>query len=315
MASKKNSWPVVQFEESKETIYLLHQWTQIVGKVRLKKTPWQNHSWHVALYVDPQGLTTGPIPYENGIFEIKFDFTHHELKIRTSNGTQDRFALGGQNVASFYEHLMEQLKYLGIAAKINTTPNEIPDAVAFPKNTKRLNYQANEAQKLWKALVHIQNVFTVFKTKFTGKHSPIHFFWGSFDLAYTRFSGRRAPEFEGQMPNMPLEIMQEAYSHEVFSVGFWPGSEKLPSPCFYAYCYPNNPEFKAEKIQPEEAFWSEEMGEFLLPYEFVQKSADPQTMLLDFLQSTYDAATKTGAWDRSNLDCDFSHLDQKKKSQ
>lgn len=310
MATKKNSWPVLNFEENKDTVYLLHQWTQIVGKVRLKKSPWQNHSWHVSLYVDSQGLSTGMIPYENGVFDIKFDFIHHELKVKTSNGTRDRFALGGQTVASFYEQLMEKLKFLGIDVKIVTTPNEIPNPIPFPKNKKRLMYQANAAQSLWKALVQIQNVFKVFEAKFTGKSSPIHFFWGSFDLAYTRFSGRKAPEFTGEVPNIPLAVMQEAYSHEVFSVGFWPGSEQSPTAVFYAYCYPNHPEFQNEEILPEKAFWHKEMGEFMLPYEVVQKSAKPQETLLQFLDSSYAAATKVGDWDRGNLDCDFSHLDR-----
>ncbi|UZD23774.1 DUF5996 family protein [Algoriphagus halophytocola] len=310
MATKKNSWPVLNFEESKDTIYLLHQWTQIVGKVRLKKSPWQNHSWHVSLYVDSQGLTTGLIPYENGVFDIKFDFIHHELKIKTSNGTRDRFALGGQTVASFYEQLMEKLKFLGIAVEIVTTPNEIPNPIPFPKNKKRLVYQANAAQSLWKALVQIQTVFRVFEAKFTGKSSPIHFFWGSFDLAYTRFSGRKAPVFTAEVPNIPLAVMQEAYSHEVFSVGFWPGSEQSPEAVFYAYCYPNHPEFQAQPVLPEKAFWQQDMGEFMLPYEVVQKSSKPQEILLQFLDSTYSAASKVGDWDRENLDCDFTQFEQ-----
>lgn len=311
MASKKSTWPVFQFTDCKDTINLLHQWTQIVGKVRLRKSPWQNHSWHVSLYVDHQGLTTGNIPYENGVFEIMFDFIHHELKIKTSSGTRDRFPLGGQTVASFYEMLMEKLKFLGIDVKINTMPNEIVGAIPFTKNTKKLPYQANEAQKFWKVLVQIQNVFTLFRSKFTGKSSPIHFFWGSFDLAYTRFSGRKAPLFQGEMPNMPLAVMQEAYSHEVFSVGFWPGGIAFPTPVFYAYSYPNLPQFKEEAVEPKEAFWSEDMGEFMLSYEEVQKSANPSETLMAFLISTYAAAAKVANWDRDLLDCDFSHLEKK----
>lgn len=311
MALKKNSWPVFQFEENKDTIYLLHHWTQIVGKVRLKKSPWQNHSWHVSLYVDAQGLTTGNIPYEGGVFDIKFDFIHHELRIKTSNGTRDRFALGGQTVASFYENLMEKLKFLGVEVKIHSTPNEIPDPIPFLKNKKRLMYQANAAQSLWKALVQIQNVFGVFRTKFTGKNSPIHFFWGSFDLAYTRFSGNKAPEFSGQVPHIPVKVMKEAYSHEAFSVGFWPGSEAFKTPVFYAYCYPNYPEFQNETVSPDKAYWSKEMGEFMLTYDEVSKSPDPAKTLLDFLQSTYEAAAKSGNWNRENLDCDFSYMDKK----
>ena len=311
MASKKNSWPVFQFEENKDTVYLLHQWSQIVGKVRLKKSPWQNHSWHVSLYLDSQGLTTGLIPYNGGVFEIKFDFIHHELRMKTSNGTRDRFELRGQTVASFYEQLMEKLKFLGVEVKIHDTPNEIPNPIPFPKNKKRLMYQANAAQTLWKILVQIHNVFGVFRTRFTGKNSPIHFFWGSFDLAYTRFSGNKAPEYPGEVPNIPLSVMQEAYSHEVFSVGFWPGSELFPTPVFYAYCYPNYPGFNETNISPASAFWNSEMGEYMLNYTDVQKSSAPADMLLEFLQSTYEAAAKLGNWDQGNLDCDFSHMEKK----
>ncbi|WP_075351010.1 DUF5996 family protein [Algoriphagus marinus] len=312
MANKKNTWPILQFDELKDTIYLLHHWTQIVGKVRLKKSPWQNHSWHVTLYVESQGLTTGLIPYENGSFEIRMDFIHHELRIKTTNGTQDRFSLAGQTVASFYQQLMEKLKFLGIQVKIHPIPNEMPDPIAFAKNNKKFIYQANAAQKIWKALVYVNKEFNSFRSKFTGKSSPVHFFWGSFDLAYTRFSGKKAPVFEADVPNIPKAVMQESYSHEVFSVGFWLGNESFPTPSFYAYCYPNHPEFKEETVQPKEAYWSSDMGEFLLPYEVVQKSSNPEETLRSFLQSTYEAATKVGNWDRESLDCDFSHFDQKK---
>lgn len=311
MVAKKNSWPVFQFEENKDTIYLLHQWSQIVGKVRLKKSPWQNHSWHVSLYVDAEGLTTGLIPYENGVFDIRFDFIHHELKIKTSNGTRDRFALGGQTVASFYEQLMEKLKFLGVEVKIHDSPNEVPDPIPFLKNKKRIMYQANAAQSLWKTLVHIQNVFGIFRTRFTGKSSPIHFFWGSFDLAYTRFSGNEAPAFSGQVPNIPASVMHEAYSHEVFSVGFWPGSEAFKTPVFYAYCYPNYPDFQHALISPDKAYWNKDMGEFMLSYDEVRKSSAPQETLLEFLQSCYEAAAKSGDWDRKKLDCDLSYLEKK----
>ena len=310
MASKKSNWPIFKYEDCKDTISLLHLWTQIVGKVRLKKSPWQNHSWHVSLYVDHQGLTTGNIPYENGVFEIMFDFIHHELKIKTSSGTRDRFPLGGQTVASFYEMLMEKLKFLGIDVKIHGKPNEIAGAIPFAKNSKRIQYQANQAQNFWKTLVQIQNVFLKFKGKFTGKQSPIHFFWGSFDLAYTRFSGRKAPEFQGELPNMPLAVMQEAYSHEVCSFGFWPGSEAFPTPVFYSYCYPNHPDFQNQKISPDSAYWNKDMGEFMLNYEDVQKSSNPSETLMAFLQSSYDAGSHVSNWDRESLDCDFTHFEK-----
>jgi len=310
MALKKNSWPVFQFEECKETIYLLHQWTQIVGKVRLTKSPWQNHSWHVSLYVDSQGLITGPIPYEGGIFEIKFDFIRHELKIKTSNGTRDRFSLGGQTVASFYQQLMEKLSFLGIEVSIHGSPNEITKPIPFAKNLNRIPYHANHAQKLWKVMVQVHNVFTVFQTRFTGKSSPIHLFWGSFDLSYSRFSGRKAAEFSGEVPNIPSDVLREAYSHEMFTVGFWPGKEDFPTPCFYASVNPNYPEFQFCKIQPPEAFWSSDLGKFILPYESVQKSSKPQETLLSFLQSAYEHAANAGNWDRDVLDCDFSYYEK-----
>ncbi len=314
MAAKKNNWPILQYDEIKDTLYLLHHWSQIIGKVRLNKSPWQNHSWHVTLYVDSQGLTTGLVPYEGGGFEIRMDFIHHEVRIKTTNGTRDRFSLSGQTVASFHQQLMEKLKYLGIEVKINSMPNEMRNPISFSKNKKPIPYQANAAQKIWKTMVLVAKEFNFFRSKFTGKQSPVHFFWGSFDLAYTRFSGAKAPKFEADVPNIPLEVMQESYSHELFSVGFWPGNESFPKPAFYAYCYPNLPEFKEESLAPSQAYWSSDLGEFLLDYEVVQRSTDPQETLQNFLQSTYEAAAKVANWDRSSLDCDFSHLNQKIRS-
>ncbi|MFT7204595.1 MAG: hypothetical protein ACI9UV_002647 [Algoriphagus sp.] len=312
MATKKNTWPELLYEELKDTLYLLHHWSQIVGKVRLKKSPWQNHSWHVPLYVEAQGLTTSLIPYESGAFEIRMDFIHHEIRIKTTNGTQDRFPLAGQTVASFYQTLLEKLKFLGIEVRIDAIPNEIPDPIPFAKNKKAIPYQANAAQKIWKSLVLISKEFNTFKSKFTGKHSPVHFFWGSFDLAYTRFSGRKAPKFEYKVPHIPLAVMQESYSHEVFSVGFWPGNASFPKPAFYAYIYPNLPEFKDEKLSPTEVYWSTDLGEFILEYEVIQKASNPQEQLQSFLQSAYEAAAKVAEWDRESLDCDFTHLNQQK---
>jgi hypothetical protein len=314
MATKKNTWPELPYDELKDTLYLLHHWSQIIGKVRLKKSPWQNHSWHVPLYVEAQGLTTSLIPYESGAFEIRMDLIHHEIRIKTTNGTQDRFPLAGQTVASFYQQLMEKLKFLGIEVKIHAIPNEIPDPIPFDKNKKVIQYQANAAQKIWKSLVLISKEFNTFKSKFTGKHSPVHFFWGSFDLAYTRFSGRKAPKFEYEVPHIPLAVMQESYSHEVFSVGFWPGNASFPKPAFYAYIYPNLPEFKDEKLSPAEVYWSTELGEFILEYEVIQKSSTPQDLLQSFLQSAYEAAAKVANWDRESLDCDFTHLNQRNRS-
>lgn len=310
MAPKKNSWPVFQFEECKETIYLLYQWAQIVGKVRLTKSPLQNHSWDVSLYVDSQGLITGPIPYEGGIFEIKFDFIRHELKIKTSNGTRDRFALGGQTVASFYQQLIEKLSYLGIEVSIHGSPNEVPETIPFAKNLNRIPYHANQAQKIWKVMVQVHNVFTVFQTRFTGKSSLIHLFGGSFDLSYSRFSGRKVPEFSGEVPSIPSDVLREAYSHEMFTIGFWPGNENFPTPCFYASVNPNFPEFQLGLLDPSEAIWSRDLEKFILPYESVQKSSKPQETLLSFLQSAYEHAANAGNWDRDALDCDFSNYEK-----
>lgn len=309
MAVKKNSWPVFQYDECKETIYLLHQWTQIVGNIRLKKSPWQNHAWHVSLYIDSQGLITGPIPYESGIFEIKFDFNRHELKIKTSNGTRERFAFAGQTVSSFYQQLMEKLSFLGIEVTISGSPNKFPEPVPFTKNPDRIPYHANQAQKIWKVMVQVHNVLTIFQTRFTGKSSPIHLFWSSFDLRYSRFSGRRALIFSGENINIPMDVLRDAYSQEVFTIGFLPGTADFPTPCLYASVNPNYPDFQYGKIQPDEAFWSKELGKFILPYEIVQKSSQPQETLLSFLQSTYEHAANVGNWDREVLDCDFSYLE------
>ncbi|MHA7131873.1 DUF5996 family protein [Algoriphagus namhaensis] len=306
MAGNGLQWPVLNFQESESTFELLHHWTQIVGKVRLKLSPKKNHSWHVTLYLDPAGLTTGPIPYGSGIFEIKFDFNRHELKIKTSSGRQDRFALAGQTVASFYEQLLEKLEYLGVKVKIHGSPNELPEAVPFAKNKKRLLYQPEAAKSFWKALICIKRTLLEFGEQFAGKCSPIHFFWGSFDLAYTRFSGRKAPKFSGSIPNMPSHVMEEAYSHELYSVGFWPGNKDFPEPSFYAYCYPNLPEFKEEPVQPKEAYWNEALGEFMLSYAAVQKSPDGHKKLLEFCNSTYHAAAKVANWDRDALETDFN---------
>ncbi len=298
-------WPEINFEESETTFQLLHQWTQMVGKVRLKLSPKKNHSWHVTLYPNSEGLTTGPIPYGPGLFEIKFDFNRHELKIKTSSGRQDKFALGGQTVASFYDQLMEKLDYLGIEVKIHNSPNEIPNAIPFPENTEKLPYHPAAAKNFWKALICMKRTFLEFGESFAGKCSPIHFFWGSFDLAYTRFSGRLAPKFEGELPNMPQDVMAEAYSHELFSVGFWPGNKEFPEPSFYAYIYPNLEDFKKQKVEPKEAYWNDTLGEFMLSYDEVQKSTNGNKTLLEFLNSSYDAGAKVAGWDMEALEAKF----------
>lgn len=304
---KSHSWPELNYRQLKDTVATVHMWTQMVGKVRLTQTPWINHSWHVTLYVSPLGLTTGSIPYEDGSFQIDLDFIDHQLHIFTSTGKKTSFPLGAKTIAAFYTELMDNLKTVGIDTEIYAVPNEVDPAIPFLENQTPCTYHGDVMHNYWQALVKINNVFVKFRAGFDGKCSPVHFFWGAFDLAVTRFSGRKAPLHPGGTPNIPVAVMQEAYSHEVSSCGFWPGSEQFPQPAFYAYCYPTPDEFGAQKVAPEGAFYSKEMGEFFLPYHIVQQAADPEVSLLKFLQSTYDAAAITGNWDK-NLQCDLSGL-------
>ena len=302
---QKQEWPELKFDSLKDTIGTVHLWLQIVGKIRLKKMPWINHSWHVALYVSPRGLTTGGIDYENGIFELEFDFVNHKLLITTSNAGDDFLNLYPRSVASFYKELFEKLNGLGINVKIYPKPNEVDPAIPFAEDEIHTSYDPVQMNLFWKALVKIQPVFTEFRSRFTGKCSPVHLFWGGFDLAVTRFSGREAPLYENAMPNMPLRIMQESYSHEVSSAGFWAGSELFPQPVFYSYSYPTPAAFGDQPVLPKEAFYSKEMGEFFLPYDIVIKSPEPEKMLMQFLQSTYEASAKTGNWDTNALEFNF----------
>jgi hypothetical protein len=304
----KHPWPILRFEELKETIATVHLWTQIVGKIRLENMPWLNHSWHVTLYISPRGLTTGSIPYGSEIFQIDFDFISHELIILSSSGKQEKLALYPRSVASFYEELFRKLKEMGIKMNIHPKPNEVVNAIPFLQDEEHNSYDANGMNLLWRAFIKADVVFTRFRALFTGKASPVHFFWGSFDLAVTRFSGRTAPKHPGGAPNMPDRVMQEAYSHEVSSCGFWPGNAQSPIPVFYSYCYPTPQDFGRQAVEPSEAFFSEDMGEFFLPYESVQNSADPDDTLMRFLLSTYKAAAKTGHWEE-NLECNLSYLE------
>ena len=302
---KNSTWPDLRFKDLKETLETVHLWTQIVGKVRLVKMPWLNHSWHVTLYVSPRGLTTGSIPYEKGLFQIDFDFISHRLTISTSENGQYQFGLYQRTVSSFYGELFEKLSTAEVEAVIYARPNELETAIPFEKDEVHFRYDPVQIHLFWQALVKIEAVFTRFRAQFNGKCSPVHFFWGAFDLAVTRFSGRKAPKHPGGAPNMPLEVMQEAYSHEVSSCGFWPGSGAFPHPVFYAYCYPTPESFKTQPIKPAAAFYSTEMGEFMLRYEDVRNAADPEAFLTTFLQSTYEAAANTGNWDRAALECDY----------
>lgn len=308
----KNNWPELKFPDLKDTIITVQLWTQIVGKIRMVKMPWLNHSWHVTLYVSPTGLTTGSIPYEKGAFSIDFDFIKHQLLIICSNGNQQQIGLYPRTVANFYAALFEKLNLMGIDVAIYAKPNEVEPAIPFAQDETHAQYDKEQITRYWQALVKINEIFTRFRARFSGKCSPVHLFWGGFDLAVTRFSGRRAPLHPGGAPNMSLAVMQEAYSHEVSSCGFWGGSDDFPYPAFYAYCYPTPAAFGAQPVKPVAAFYSKEMGEFFLKYEDVVNTADPETSLLDFLQSTYEAAANTGNWDRTALECDFSVFEKKR---
>ncbi|MEQ8364845.1 MAG: DUF5996 family protein [Cyclobacteriaceae bacterium] len=297
-----HAWPALDYNSWKDTIKTIHQWTQIVGKVRLKAMPWQNHSWHTTLYVTTRGLTTGSMPYKDGMFEIEFDFESHIVVISTTFNKNVVIDLYPRTVADFYEDLFSKLEGLGINIKIHGSPNEMEPSIPFAENNVNKSYDKQSVVNFWQAAVSTHNVFLKFRSDFIGKCSPVHFFWGAFDIAVTRFSGRKAPLHQGAMPNMPKAVMQEAYSQEVSSCGFWPGSDASPMPMFYAYCYPSPADYGKQKVLPAQAFWSEEMGEFFLKYDDVRIADDPEKMLMDFLQSTYVAAANTGKWDRKNLE-------------
>jgi hypothetical protein len=277
--------------------------TQIVGKVRLARTPWLNHSWHVALYVTGRGLTTSPIPDGARSFGIDFDFIDHVLRISSSDGEQRKLPLTAQPISAFYAAVMAALAELGIDVKIDAKPNELPDPIRFPDDQVHASYDPRAVHRFWQMLRQADRVFAKFRTGFLGKSSPVHFFWGSFDLAVTRFSGRSAPRHPGGVPNLPDAVAQEAYSHEVSSAGFWPGGGAIDYPAFYSYAYPEPKGFRTARVRPDAAFFSEALAEFILPYDSVRTAADPDGVLLDFLQSTYDAAAEAGAWDRAALEC------------
>jgi hypothetical protein len=296
-------WPALPLAPWRDTCETLHLWTQIVGKVRLALTPWLNHSWHTALYVTPLGLTTSPVPHGTDSFAIDFDFVSHALLIAAASGVQRRIPLRPMTVADFYAQVMGALAELGIRPRFNAVPSELADAVRFDEDRVHASYDPDAANRFWRVLVEVDRVFKLFRTGFIGKASPVHFFWGSFDLAVTRFSGRRAPLHPGGVPNLPDAVAREAYSHEVSSTGFWPGSGKIDYPAFYSYAYPAPPGFAAAAVRPEAAFFDAGLGEFLLPYDAVRTATDPDAVLLQFLQSTYEAAAIGAAWDRTALEC------------
>jgi Family of unknown function (DUF5996) len=296
-------WPDLPIAAWRETYDTLHLWTQIVGKIRLARAPWLNHSWHIALYVTARGLTTSPIPDGIRTFQIDFDFIDHHLRISSSDGAQRQLALAGHSVASFYAAVMAALAELGIHIVINEMPNELPDPVRFSLDQKHASYDPDAVRRFLQILVNVDRVFKQFRTGFLGKASPVHFFWGSFDLAVTRFSGRRAPRHPGGVPHLSDEVTCEAYSHEESSAGFWPGSGAIDYPAFYSYAYPEPAGFRATQVRPDAAFFSEALGEFILPYDAVRTAAQPEQALLEFLQSTYEAAANASKWDRDDLEC------------
>jgi hypothetical protein len=300
------AWPALPREDWHDTLETLHLWTQVVGKIRLVHSPWLNHSWNVALYVTPTGLTTGLVPYGDQGFELAFDFSRSSLDLTTSAG--DRTAiplLDDTSVAVFYKQVLTALRDVEMRTTISTMPSEIADAVPFPDDHVHSTYRSDHARTFHRVLLSSTNVFERFRSGFLGKASRVHFFWGSFDLAVTRFSGRPAPPHPGGIPNLPDRITREAYSHEVSSAGFWPGSPAAPDPIFYSYAYPTPDGFSEEKVDPAGAVWNQDLGEFVLPYEAVRTAASPDAALDEFLQATYAAAANRAGWDRAALERPF----------
>lgn len=293
----ERAWPALPLEQWKDTCATLHMWTQIVGKIRLALTPLINHWWNVPLYVNAHGLTTSAIPCGNRPFELWFDFLDHQLVLQMSDGSRKSLPLKRMSVADFYREVMSMLRSSGIEVRIWRMPIEIPDPIPFDQDRVHASYDPEAAQRFWKILLNVQCIFDEFRSRFLGKCSPIHFFWGSFDLAVTRFSGRPAPERPGAD-----RITREAYSHEVSSVGFWPGGDNITDPAFYSYTAPEPQGFRDWPVRPAAARYDTQLGEFILMYDDVRTSASPGATLLDFCQSTYEAGATLGKWDRNALE-------------
>jgi uncharacterized protein DUF5996 len=296
------AWPALPYEAWKETYETLHMWTQIVGKIRLKQMPWLNHCWQVTLYPTVSGLTTARMPYGHEGFEIDFDFVTHELVVHTSRGERRTIALVPMSVADFYRSVMETLNAVGMPVSIYRKPSEVEPAVPFDADNEHRAYDAEYAHRCWRIVSSTADVFRRFRARFYGKASPVHFFWGAFDLAVTRFSGRVAPPHPGGIPNLPDRVTRDAYSHEVSSCGFWPGGAPAPYPLFYSYAYPEPEGFAGAPMQPAEARYDPSLREFVLPYDAVRESDAPEEKLLSFLQASYEAAADLGHWDRKSLD-------------
>ncbi|HEX7030758.1 MAG TPA: DUF5996 family protein [Gammaproteobacteria bacterium] len=302
MNNSSTRWPELPPPEAwADTFATVHMWTQIVGKIRLATSPRLNHSWGSTLYVTANGLTTSPMPAGDGSFDIAFDFVHHALQIRKSDGRERRFALSPMSVADFHRDVMTALAELDIEVSIYTRPVEVVDAIPFEQDRVHAGYDAGTVNRVWRAFAQADRVFKVFRARFHGKSSPSHFFWGAFDLAVTRFSGRGAPRHPGGAPNCADWVMQEAYSHELASAGFWPGAG-LGEAAFYAYAWPQPAGYSGRKVQPAAAYFSETLQEFILPYDAVRRAHDPDAALLAFLQSTYESAADLAHWDRASLE-------------
>src|SRR6516162_10012050 len=295
-------WPELSYAQWRETAATLQLWTQIVGKVRLTLTPWLNHGWQVPLYVTARGLGTSPMPAGNEILEIEFDFVDHRLVARSSLGDEQRLPLEPRTVADFHHRLIDLLDGIGVAVVINDMPNEVPNPIRFSQDRTHAAYDPAATHRFWRALIQVDRIFKLFRTGFLGKASPVHFFWGSFDLAVTRFSGRTAPRHPGGVPGLPDPVTREAYSHEVSSAGFWPGNETFPQAAFYSYAYPEPAGFRDRSVTAG-ARYDGTLGEFILLYDTVRDAGEPDALLLDFLSTTYAAAAETGGWDRAALEC------------
>ena len=296
------TWPALPLDAWRDTFATLHLWTQIVGKIRMVQGPPQNHTWHSTLYVTSRGLTTSPIPHAGRTFQIDFDFLRHRLEVQASDGASGGFPLEPQSVASFYAKVRQQLDGLGLAVRIRPVPNEVADPIPFDRDETHASYDAEHAHRFWQVLVQADRVLKIFRSRFIGKCSPVHYFWGAPDLAVTRFSGRVAPVHPGGIPNLPDTITRDAYSHEVSSCGFWPGGGAIDYPAFYAYAYPAPAGFAEASVLPGDAFYSHDYREFILPYDVVRTSPTPDATLLAFFQSTYEAAANLGRWDRDALE-------------
>jgi hypothetical protein len=303
-APRSQTWPTLPLEAWTETYATLHLWTQIVGKVRMVQSPWVNHGWHVTLYVTARGLTTSPIPHGSRTFQIDFDFIDHQLTVRSSDGGVAGLPLRPQSVAAFYTRLMEEMDKPQLRVSIDVQPNEVADPIPFDQDETHRTYDPEYAARFWQILVQADRAFKKFRCRFIGKCSPVHFFWGAPDLAVTRFSGRTAPPHPGGIPNLPDWVTRDAYSHEVSSCGFWPGGGPIPYPAFYSYAYPEPAGFAEAPVEPNAAFYSADLREFILPYDAVRQAASPDDTLLAFLQTTYAAAATLGKWERACLERD-----------